>query len=557
MVRALHSPRERVQVPGDGLHVRLNEVEERICALLDECCKTVPEARDVECRIAGGWVRDKLLGMDSDDIDIALSKMMGYPFTLHFQRFLASKGVAVTSVHKVEKNAEKSKHLEPGSLTVFGQKIEFVNLRSEEYAEDSRIPTIEFGTPLEDALRRDATINSLFYNVHKRAVEDQTEKGIPDLKAGIIRTPLPARDTFLDDPLRVLRCIRFSSKFGFELDSDVRAAAADPEIQQAIMAKVSRERVGIEVEKMLNGRDPPTAIELIHDLSLYHTVFAVPPTVALSQPPGDSQTAVIATILVQNILSSSSDTSPLSSIHRTLLEHALNDKEVKARLYMGAAVTPFSGGTYVAKKKKHFAAEAAIWEGLRLGTQGHYLDGVPLLFEAASVLENPQLSRLGVHPSGSERVALGLLLRQKCIHNPTTGTSWQASVLFSLIQELVRCYDVQKNELDASKASPIIELYNTLVTRIEALDLPSTLAAKPLLDGNTVTRLLGQPKGGPWLQGVLHRVLEWQLDHPAASSEECETWLAAEHAAGRIELTSGSKRRGEGPARDGKRQRTD
>ncbi|KZV93551.1 poly A polymerase C-terminal region-like protein [Exidia glandulosa HHB12029] len=419
-----------------------------------------------------------------------------------------------------------------GSLTVFGQKIEFVNLRSEEYAEDSRIPTIKFGTPLEDALRRDATINSLFYNVHKRAVEDQTEKVSASQiskqasSAHLYRRAIPSSTTLCAS----FRCIRFASKFGFELDSDVRAAAADPEIQQAIMAKVSRERVGIEVEKMLTGRDPPTAIELIHDLSLYHTVFAVPPTIALlptyltTQPPRDPQTAVIATILVQNILSSSSDTSPLAAIHKTLLEHARNDKEVKARLYMGAAVTPFEG-FYFTTKNRHVAQEAVIGEGLRLGTQGHYRDGVPPLFGAAAVLHTPQLSRLGWHPSGSKRVALGVLLKFDFIHNPKTGTSWQASVLFSLIQELVSCYDVQKNELDASKARPIIETYNTFVTRIEELDLPSTLEAKPILDGNTVLRLLGYPKSGPWIKGTFEAILEWQLEHPAADAEACEAWF--------------------------------
>ena len=105
----------------------------------------------------------------------------------------------------------------------------------------------EFGTPVQDALRRDATINALFYNIHTRSVEDMTERvrtslvcmiptdslsqGIPDLHAGRIRTPLPARQTFLDDPLRVLRCIRFAAKFGFEIDADVRKHASEPEIK--------------------------------------------------------------------------------------------------------------------------------------------------------------------------------------------------------------------------------------------------------------------------------------------------------------------------------------
>lgn len=71
------------------------------------------------------------------------------------------------------------------------------------------------GTPLEDALRRDFTINALFYNIDTQEVEDWTEKGISDIERKILRTPLAPLITFKDDPLRVLRCFRFKSRFNF------------------------------------------------------------------------------------------------------------------------------------------------------------------------------------------------------------------------------------------------------------------------------------------------------------------------------------------------------
>jgi len=74
------------------------------------------------------------------------------------------------------------------------------------------------GTPLTDALRRDFTINSLFYNIDTDEVEDYTEKGISDIERKIIRTPLPPLVTFKDDPLRVLRCFRFKARFNFSVD---------------------------------------------------------------------------------------------------------------------------------------------------------------------------------------------------------------------------------------------------------------------------------------------------------------------------------------------------
>jgi tRNA nucleotidyltransferase (CCA-adding enzyme) len=74
------------------------------------------------------------------------------------------------------------------------------------------------GTPLTDALRRDFTINSLFYNIETQEVEDWTEKGIYDIYQKIIRTPLPPLVTFTDDPLRVLRCFRFKARFDFNIE---------------------------------------------------------------------------------------------------------------------------------------------------------------------------------------------------------------------------------------------------------------------------------------------------------------------------------------------------
>mmetsp|Transcript_15927 Transcript_15927/g.20116 ORF Transcript_15927/g.20116 Transcript_15927/m.20116 type:complete len:108 (-) Transcript_15927:978-1301(-) len=106
--------------------------------------------------------------------------------------------------------------------------IDLVNLRSETYTEESRVPKIDIGTPTEDAYRRDLTINSMFFNINEEKVEDWTEQGISDLQAGLIRTPLEPLQTFLDDPLRVLRTIRFANRFEFDIVPDIIAAAKNP-----------------------------------------------------------------------------------------------------------------------------------------------------------------------------------------------------------------------------------------------------------------------------------------------------------------------------------------
>lgn len=193
-------------------------------------------------------------------------------------------GAILGALAKIDANPEKSKHLETATVKIFGLQIDLVNLRKETYVADSRNPTkLEFGTAEEDALRRDSTINALFYNIHTLEIEDFSGRGLQDLERETIKTPLPPMQTFKDDPLRVLRHIRFASRLGFAIDPCDLQAMRDPDIRAEFMRKVamekdenraeklmkvgnkkvqskaeetmkiSRERVGVEVEKMLKG----------------------------------------------------------------------------------------------------------------------------------------------------------------------------------------------------------------------------------------------------------------------------------------------------------------
>ena len=165
------------------------------------------------------------MGKESADIDIALENMYGETFA----NLLSDKlypGALKQKFGVIKSNSAKSKHLETATIRVHGVFIDLVNLRSEKYTnEGGRVPIIEFGTPEEDAYRRDLTINSMFYNIKEGAVEDYTKMGESDLKLGIVRTPLEPLQTFLDDPLRVLRTIRFATRFDFRIDQDILPAA--------------------------------------------------------------------------------------------------------------------------------------------------------------------------------------------------------------------------------------------------------------------------------------------------------------------------------------------
>eukprot|EP00922_Rhytidocystis_sp_ex-Travisia-forbesii_P052250 GHVS01077538.1.p1 GENE.GHVS01077538.1~~GHVS01077538.1.p1 ORF type:complete len:674 (+),score=109.12 GHVS01077538.1:85-2106(+) len=253
--------------------IELTPTESEICKVLYTCAKQ----QKAVLRIAGGWVRDKLMGQESADIDVAVDNMSGLEFATALKQTM---DVTTGTISVVGRNPEQSKHLETAQMKVCGVPLEFVNLRTETYADNnSRIPTdMRMGTPLEDATRRDFTINSLFYNINEETVEDLTGQGLSDLKAGIIRTPMKAKQTLLDDPLRALRGIRFASRFGYELDRDFEESAENPEVLEALRRKVSRERIGTEVNKMFQQQLPQTirAVMLLHELKLLPEILQLP-----------------------------------------------------------------------------------------------------------------------------------------------------------------------------------------------------------------------------------------------------------------------------------------
>jgi hypothetical protein len=253
-------------------------------------------------RVAGGWVRNKLLGLPGGDIDIALDNMTGADFArslLKYRREAIAQSkasssstshsplssstssktpalskTAVAGVGVIRTNPALSKHLETATADVLGVSVDLVNLRREEYDEVSRVPRMVIGTPLEDALRRDFTLNALFYNVQRRTIEDWTGEGLQDLNDRVLRTPLPASQTFIDDPLRVLRALRFAARYSLAIDREITRAASAPAVRRGLARKVSRERIGIEMRKLLeHGAGFGDTLAWLLDAHLADVVF--------------------------------------------------------------------------------------------------------------------------------------------------------------------------------------------------------------------------------------------------------------------------------------------
>ncbi|QRW00710.1 tRNA nucleotidyltransferase [Ceratobasidium sp. AG-Ba] len=534
--------------------ITLTEKESQVCSLLDEFTKELRKTGDeyagVECRIAGGW----LLGIPSNDIDIALANIMGVPFAEKLQAYMISQNIIPKpdpkgnsrsgTVATIGKNPEQSKHLETARMTVLGHEVDFVNLRSETYAEDSRIPIMKIGTPLEDALRRDITINALFYNIHTRSVEDLTEKGLDDLRNGIVRTPLAPLETFTDDPLRVLRCVRFSSRFGFTIVEEAQKAMKEKLIQDRLVTKISRERVGEELIKMLKGTSPLLSLSTIYDLGLYTPIFGIPPALKSKMfgVMGADAMALDTAIILCDFLAPGP--SLLPAPHPLLLEYAQGDLGARQRLILGAAVSHWSRAMYTERKKVASLSEGIIREGLKIG--GHFLTAVPNLFDAHKLISKPSLEKF---EGPSERSLIGVLLRDKKVHNPQHGTHWSTSLLFSLVLDLVPA--IQRGVLDADRAEETVRMYNLFVDRILELKLVESIEEPPRLNGKEICALLGV-KPGKEIGVYMEQVVRWQLDHPAADLEACKSWLKEAHESG---LLTSSVNAEDGAAHRDKRAR--
>lgn len=242
---------------------------------------------NIEYRVAGGWVRDKLLGKGSDDIDIAVG-IPGFELANYIYKFGKKYNLNVKEPYQVSLDKmstpvigeDKSSDLMVGSVKINGMKIEFVPMRTEHYPDpNSRQPVITTTqNPKEDVKRRDLTINALLYNIEKGEIEDYVG-GKKDLLGGeiVLRTPDEARKTFMEDPLRMLRVLRFHSRYpNSVIDTSIIESMKDPLIQDSYNKKVSTERAGPEIVKMMMGDNPVESVGILFDTGLYKNVFKVP-----------------------------------------------------------------------------------------------------------------------------------------------------------------------------------------------------------------------------------------------------------------------------------------
>lgn len=214
----------------------------------------------VPCYLIGGFVRDKILGRKTKDIDIVC---VGDGIALAHKVAAKFSPKPIVNFFKTYGTAQ---------ITVEDIDIEFVGARKESYKYDSRKPAVETGTLEDDQNRRDFTINTLAISLNKNDYGTLVDHfdGMKDIELKNIKTPLEPGITFSDDPLRMMRAIRFASQLGFTIEEKTFTAIIDNASRIKI---VSGERIADELNKVLLSKKPSVGFELLYKTGLLKIIL--------------------------------------------------------------------------------------------------------------------------------------------------------------------------------------------------------------------------------------------------------------------------------------------
>ena len=220
----------------------------------------VADRLGVECYVVGGYVRDIFLERPSDDIDVVV----------------VGSGIEVAKALKQQlgRRAHLSvfKNFGTAQVKMGDMEVEFVGARRESYSHDSRKPIVEDGTLEDDQNRRDFTINAMAICLNSSRFGQLVDpfNGIADLEDGIIATPLDPEVTFSDDPLRMMRCIRFATQLNFQIEDETFEGLQRMADRIRI---VSGERIAVELNKIMLAPHPSIGFEYLQRSGLLQIIL--------------------------------------------------------------------------------------------------------------------------------------------------------------------------------------------------------------------------------------------------------------------------------------------
>ena len=216
--------------------------------------------------VVGGFVRDLIMGKDPKDIDLLIDGDINAGDGITFAEWFCKK----ENIFKKDSNPLVYGLYGTAMFQFMGEKIECVAPRSEKYQNDSRNPVVSSCTLEDDCFRRDFTVNSLFINISNNELVDYSKNGLNDIKNKIIRSTSNPDIIFTEDPLRILRAIRFATRFNSTIEEKTFEGMKRHVDRLEI---ISKERIQDEFSKMITSDNPEFAIRLLFEIGAYKYVF--------------------------------------------------------------------------------------------------------------------------------------------------------------------------------------------------------------------------------------------------------------------------------------------
>lgn len=500
-----------------NIEKNLNNDEKEIFSIIRNVIES--KTPSTKAYAVGGWVRDKLIGLQPDDLDIMVSNISGEKFAR-----LVTEYLQVKDPHVIRANPDASKHIETAKAYIplsSGniQEVDFAQARQEVYEEGSRIPKTIAATPEDDAYRRDLTINSIFYDISNKQVVDFTGTGIKDLISNTIRTPTDPFQTFSEDPLRIFRTIRFAAKYNGDIDSETYEVLKNESLREKTRAKVSKERIGQEIAKMLKNPNPDKAIQLMKDVGLLDDIILE----SIRQTKYEDNMAPLD-MEQNNPWHSLSVWGHTMEVVRQIAEQYEEAQPEKRMMMIMASLIHDLGKTY-----KEIWSESKTHPG-RTSYIGHEF--------VSSKLANLILRYLKFDNKFIENVSKMVQNHMRTHSLDKAGVKGLRKFIRQMGEQAIDWLDVFNLAIsdalakdvirDESIAKRYMELKNRLQSAIETTDSVSSVNNKPILSGNEVMETL-DVKPGIWMQNIMEFVKEMKDENPNITKEEAKKLLKEEY----------------------------
>jgi poly(A) polymerase len=421
----------------------------------------------------GGCVRDLILGKPVKDIDIVVEMKNG---GIMLANWLAVKdGSWVLDknpvIFETYGTAKFEFRKDPDCA---GIELECVQTRKEQYHKESRNPDTVFGTIQEDAKRRDLTINAMYYNITKGEICDFNGTGFNDLAHHIIRTPCDPDITFSDDPLRILRVIRFAARLGWGISKDTWFGMLKNAHRIDI---ISQERITDEVSKIICTDHPSEGVRRLLNCGILHRIM---PDIYDMQFSYESKNPMVTTFdHTMKVLDTMVDAN---------IEHRL------AALFHDVGKAMAEGDRTVSPNQ--FSADIAMADLRKMKYSNDVVNAVSCAIR---------------HHEWFSTYTEGFLPPDKKIRKLMNSCGANLAVTLDLMNANNQCRTYNK------KKTQVLQV----MRRIEELDeMEAMTNVKLPIDGNEIMKELGI-KGGPQIGVILNEIREEYFENPEITKEEC------------------------------------